>query len=453
MEEKTATLTADQQEAAALIEAWYYHLNTQIFVLCGYAGTGKTFLVDYVVRALGLVAGESAAFVAPTGKAASVLIQSGVPATTVHSLIYTREEDIEVDENGEVISEQFLRFVKKESIDSKIKLIVLDETSMVSDDVLRDLLSFGVKCLCCGDPAQLPPVGGSNTLLSTPVITLKEIVRQERDNPIVRLAARVRAGERPAYGEDGCVSVIPRRALDADARRALFTQADQIIVGTNRTRSMINREVRAIRGISPDRVLPQDGEKIICTLNDWSKPLDERGNFHLVNGIIGRCYRVREQLDGLGQLDFQPDFLAERVEDHGYEEAENLLSGRNPIREALKSGRDIEQLLVARGELSGSAREIVQMARERRVPVKEVDRARLDAITRNHQGMLAFASAYRYSTVEDMLDLARERGEAPFLILLDIDLQGLTCLPEPRDDPAAVFCGTDIHDFAPFHRN
>ena len=51
--------------------------------------------------------------------------------------------------------------------------------------------------------------------------------------------------------------------------------------------------------------------------------------------------------------------------------------------------------------------------------VKEVDRARLDAITRNHQGMLAFASAYRYSTVEDMLDLARERGEAPFLILLD----------------------------------
>lgn len=315
MEEKTATLTADQQEAAALIEAWYHHLNTQIFVLCGYAGTGKTFLVDYVVRALGLVAGESAAFVAPTGKAASVLIQSGVPATTVHSLIYTREEDIEVDENGEVISEQFLRFVKKESIDSKIRLIVLDETSMVSDDVLRDLLSFGVKCLCCGDPAQLPPVGGSNTLLSTPVITLKEIVRQERDNPIVRLAARVRAGERPAYGEDGCVSVIPRRALDADARRALFTQADQIIVGTNRTRAMINREVRAIRGISPDRVLPQDGEKIICTLNDWSKPLDERGNFHLVNGIIGRCYRVREQLDGLGQLDFQPDFLAERVED------------------------------------------------------------------------------------------------------------------------------------------
>ena len=98
---------------------------------------------------------------------------------------------------------------------------------------------------------------------------------------------------------------------------------------------------------------------------------------------------------------------------------ENLLSGRNPIREALKSGRDIEKLLVARGELSGSAREIVQMAKEKHVPVQEVDRARLDAITPNHQGMLAFASAYQYSTVEAMLELAEERGEAPFLILLD----------------------------------
>ena len=98
---------------------------------------------------------------------------------------------------------------------------------------------------------------------------------------------------------------------------------------------------------------------------------------------------------------------------------ENLLSGRNPIREALKSGRDIEKLLVARGELSGSAREIVQMAKERRIPIQEVDRIRLDAITHNHQGMLAFASAYQYSTVEKMLELAQERGEEPFLVLLD----------------------------------
>jgi 23S rRNA (guanosine2251-2'-O)-methyltransferase len=96
-----------------------------------------------------------------------------------------------------------------------------------------------------------------------------------------------------------------------------------------------------------------------------------------------------------------------------------LLSGRNPIREAIKSGRDIEKLMVAKGGLSGSARQIVSMALERHIPVQEVDRARLDAIEPHHQGMLAFASAYQYRSPEDMLLLAKERGEAPLLVVLD----------------------------------
>lgn len=101
------------------------------------------------------------------------------------------------------------------------------------------------------------------------------------------------------------------------------------------------------------------------------------------------------------------------------ETPENLLAGRNPIREALKNGRDIEKLLVQRGELSGSAREIVQMAREKHIIVQEVDKQRLDEIAPHHQGMLAFASAYQYSTVDAMLAEAAEKGEDPFLILLD----------------------------------
>ena len=313
---KEIVLTPEQEEAESLIEEWFFHLNTQIFVLCGYAGTGKTALVDYTVRRLGLKAGESAVFVAPTGKAASVLIRGGAPASTLHSLIYTREEDIEVDENGEVISERFLRFVKKESLPKEIELIVVDETSMVSDEILRDLLSFGIKCLFCGDPAQLPPVYGTNTLLSMPCVTLTKIVRQEEGNPIVRLAERAREGKFIGYGDYGeGVSVIPRRSLDAERRKELFLQADQIIVGTNRTRSCLNREIRSCLWIPPEAVLPCDGEKIVCTLNDWSKPLDESGNFHLVNGIVGQCYNVREGEDGLALLDFKPDFLENAVYD------------------------------------------------------------------------------------------------------------------------------------------
>ena len=308
------TLTADQSEAASLIEEWYFHLNTQIFVLCGYAGTGKTFLVDYIVRKMGLVPGESAVFVTPTGKAASVLIRGGTPASTIHSLIYTREEDVEINEDGEIISEQFLRFVLKSGLPKEIKLIVVDETSMVSDDLLRDLLSFGIKCLFCGDPAQLPPVYGTNSLMKMPVITLKEIVRQERDNPIVRMSEAVRAGKFLSYGRYGeNAAVIPKSALTAEQRQELFLKADQIIVGTNRTRSLINREIRTYMGISAENALPIEGEKLICTLNDWSKPLDEEGNFHLVNGIIGNCFDVREGEDGLGLLDFQADFLDSAV--------------------------------------------------------------------------------------------------------------------------------------------
>ena len=98
---------------------------------------------------------------------------------------------------------------------------------------------------------------------------------------------------------------------------------------------------------------------------------------------------------------------------------ENIIVGRNPIREAVKNGRELERILVQRGELSGSAREIVAKARERHIVVQEVDKARLDAIYPNHQGMIAYASAARYSTVDDMFADAEAKGEKPFLIVLD----------------------------------
>ena len=105
---------------------------------------------------------------------------------------------------------------------------------------------------------------------------------------------------------------------------------------------------------------------------------------------------------------------------HEEEQLENnLLVGRNPIREALRAGRDIEKLLVARGELIGSAREIVAMAKDAKIVVQEVARERLDAMAPNHQGLIAVASAYSYKTVDDMLALAKERGEAPLLVILD----------------------------------
>ena len=96
-----------------------------------------------------------------------------------------------------------------------------------------------------------------------------------------------------------------------------------------------------------------------------------------------------------------------------------ILTGRNPIREALKNHHDLEKLLVQKGELSGSAREIVQKAKEQKIQIQVIDKVRLDAIAPNHQGLIAFASAYQYSTVEDILQYAAEKGEDPFILLLD----------------------------------
>lgn len=118
------------------------------------------------------------------------------------------------------------------------------------------------------------------------------------------------------------------------------------------------------------------------------------------------------------QYEYQPGEQAERTE-RAESPGEYILTGRNPIREALKNGHDLEKMLVQKGELSGSAREIVQKAKEQRVQIQIVEKSRLDAIAPNHQGLIAFASAYQYSTVDDILQAAEGRGEKPFLIILD----------------------------------
>ena len=100
-------------------------------------------------------------------------------------------------------------------------------------------------------------------------------------------------------------------------------------------------------------------------------------------------------------------------------EGVNLLTGRNPIREALKTGRDLEKLMVVKGDISGSARQIVSMAKDAGVMVQFVERKRLDQVAKNHQGMVAYASAYQYASLEDILETAKAKNEPPFIIILD----------------------------------
>ncbi len=302
--------TEDQFKAYRLIVDWFFRSTKQIFVLAGYAGTGKTTLLKHVVAdALGLVPDESAAFVTPTGKAATVLIRSGIPATTLHRLIYqsmVTEQEVEV--NGKKITIEKLSFKRRESIDKSIKLIVLDEASMVSDEVIEDLARFGVKLLLCGDNAQLPPVEGFNSSLILPDFTLETIVRQELDNPIIRLSQMAREGAYIPYGRYGnTVAVTSKRVFSGERRRQSLLNADQIICGINKTRVQINGEVRSYKGLG---ALPQTGDKLICTQNNWETFIDGDMRFNLVNGIIGTAYKpFYDSEKRIGFMMFKPDFL------------------------------------------------------------------------------------------------------------------------------------------------
>lgn len=100
---------------------------------------------------------------------------------------------------------------------------------------------------------------------------------------------------------------------------------------------------------------------------------------------------------------------------------DNQLEGRNAILEALRSNRDMEKLLVLKGNVEGTIKRIIAQAAQKGIVIQEVSRQKLDELsqTKNHQGVIAFVSAHNYVEVEDILKNAEEKGEDPFIILLD----------------------------------
>ena len=98
-----------------------------------------------------------------------------------------------------------------------------------------------------------------------------------------------------------------------------------------------------------------------------------------------------------------------------------MIEGRNAVQEAIRSGKPIDKLYVLDGCTDGPIRSIVRAARKKDVLIQFVKKERLDQIsqTGKHQGVVAYAAAYEYSDIEDMFRLAEQKGEDPFLILLD----------------------------------
>lgn len=116
-----------------------------------------------------------------------------------------------------------------------------------------------------------------------------------------------------------------------------------------------------------------------------------------------------------------------------------LVIGRNAVRELLKSGRAVDKLLVSRGDREGSIVVLVAQAIERGIPVVEVDRAKLDGMAgmSQHQGVIAMAAEKEYCEVEDIIAIARERGEEPLIVISD----GIT---DPYNLGALIRCAEGV---------
>ncbi len=267
----------DQDRALKAVSDWLKHGGAPVFRLFGYAGTGKTTLARHLAEG---VDGQ-VVFGAFTGKAALVMRDKGCSgASTIHSLIYRPSES---DDASPVFS------MNRDSVVNDAELVIIDECSMVDEELGRDLLSFGKPVLVLGDPAQLPPVkGGGFFTEEEPDILLTEVHRQARDNPIIAMSMDVREGLELDYGRYDDSRVISRSDLQSED----ILSADQVLVGRNITRTRYNRRMRELKDFQGE--FPQAGERLICLRNNKKKGLLNGGLWDVQS--TGRDKRGRLQM-------------------------------------------------------------------------------------------------------------------------------------------------------------
>lgn len=316
---ENVVLNSQQEEAVKLIQDWFENqTNKMIFTLSGSAGTGKTFLISYIIENILKLSEDEVAFIAYTGKAASVIAQrTGRETSTIHRLIYNPVEVEKIIKlSGSEQKVKKIEFLKKPSI-GMYRLIVLDEISMVDQHILEDLMSYGIKTLCCGDMAQLPAIVKQNNLLESPDYNLTKIMRQQGDSVILKLAEMAKNGVSIPIGNYGDAIVVQKESLSNEDLGKILLKADQVICGTNKTRIQLNNFIRQLKGIDIDRFkLPLKGEKIICCSNNYEVFLDKERRYNLVNGTIGYCETDTVSKEkSLGVIDFKPDFISEITED------------------------------------------------------------------------------------------------------------------------------------------
>lgn len=294
-----------QLDALFRAQAWIHRpQGQQIFRIWGWAGTGKTTLAQTLASDVR----GSVVYGAFTGKAALVMRSRGCEgASTLHSLLYHSRVN---PATGEVIWER-----NRDSPIKNAQLVVVDEVSMVNDELAQELIQWGRPILVLGDPAQLPPISGqANTLTGpTPDIELTEIHRQALNSPVTQIAHRVRTGEILRPGVWGDSTIIPRRLLTDDQLDQVLLEADQVLVGRNATRIQLNQRIRRARGLtSTPEWMPVPGDQLVCTRNSRQYNLINGGQWWVKSATSAKNGLINLSLVSDDQYQTEEDFRVPR---------------------------------------------------------------------------------------------------------------------------------------------
>lgn len=257
--------------------------------MAGYAGTGKSTLIKYLIKFF-----PEFAVCAYTGKAANVLREKGIDqdkASTIHSLIYTPQTD----------RDGTLYFALSHGLWNEG--IIIDEASMVSEDIYYDLKSFNIPLIFIGDHGQLEPVGSDFNIMKDPNYVLEEIHRNAGE--IARFGEFIRRGYNTSkykVNDNSKIEFVTQRSLSVKD----YLNVDQIICAFNKTRVKINQIVREAQGYSGTINI---GEKIMCLKNNKT--------LRLFNGMQGIVTGLHKGKHGKNLMDFK--FGNEKFENIWYD--------------------------------------------------------------------------------------------------------------------------------------
>ena len=282
--------------------------SPQVFEIDGLAGTGKSVLIHEILKGLDLTHDQYMPM-AYTGQASIVMRTKGFhTARSIHSSLYEVVEELDYEDISAIYGKpkKKKRFKKRKMVDPRIRLFFIDEAYMVPENMVRDILSFGVKVIACGDANQLPPIGGKPAFLcNNNTHHLTQLMRQSLDDPIIYIANRILSGDPIHNGIYGnSVMVIN----DYEFFPQMLGYSDVVLTATNKTRDMLNVFVRAYT--HKYSIFPEFGERLICRQNNWDLQVE---GIALANGLSGWCSKPPDPMFTTPKtftINFKPDLIA-----------------------------------------------------------------------------------------------------------------------------------------------